>query len=112
MIDLIELGKRIHSDNERNGWHDDWNVAEKLMMVVTECAEAVDEIRHHHESDEVYYNVGSPKPEGFPVEIADAIIRLLDIAEEEKCLDMLPVVILEKLEYNKTRGFRHGGLLH
>jgi NTP pyrophosphatase (non-canonical NTP hydrolase) len=46
------------------------------------------------------------KPEGFPVELADAVIRLFGLAYEAG-ID-LPAAIEEKLAYNATRPFKHG----
>jgi NTP pyrophosphatase (non-canonical NTP hydrolase) len=47
------------------------------------------------------------KPEGFGIELADAIIRIMDLAE---WLDIdLAEMIGIKAEYNKSRPMRHGG---
>lgn len=107
---LNDLAKRIHSDAKSMGWYDKGKTktdVESLMMVVTELAEAVEELRNGHEP--VYTYAESPKPEGWGVEIADAIIRLIDLAEY-KGLD-LESIIDQKLKYNLTRGYRHGGKL-
>lgn len=49
----------------------------------------------------------APKPEGMAVEMADALLRILDwLASEE--LDA-EAIIKAKLEYNTTRSFKHGG---
>ena len=46
------------------------------------------------------------KPEGFPIEIADTIIRIFDLCGY---LDIdLEEAIRLKMEYNKTRSYRHG----
>jgi NTP pyrophosphatase (non-canonical NTP hydrolase) len=47
------------------------------------------------------------KPEGIPSELADIIIRVLDVAYRYG-ID-LEEVLLEKLAFNETRGYRHGG---
>jgi NTP pyrophosphatase (non-canonical NTP hydrolase) len=47
------------------------------------------------------------KPEGIPSELADIVIRVLDIAAR-KGID-IEKAILEKHEYNKTRPYKHGG---
>jgi NTP pyrophosphatase (non-canonical NTP hydrolase) len=52
-------------------------------------------------------SVVSGKPEGIPSELADVMIRILDMAEAFGI--NLQEVMLEKHEYNKTRGYRHGG---
>lgn len=46
------------------------------------------------------------KPEGIPVELIDAMIRILD---EIVCFDLQPSAVLEvKMAFNKTRPFMHG----
>lgn len=47
------------------------------------------------------------KPEGVASELADVIIRVLDYSEQ-KGIDTIRVM-LQKMEFNKTRGYRHGG---
>lgn len=47
------------------------------------------------------------KPEGMAAELADAIIRILDLAA---WLDLdIAQALVWKLEYNKTRSHKHGG---
>ncbi len=107
--DITSMGIEIWSYNEENGWHENWNLPEKLMMVVTELAEAMEELRDH-DSNHVYKNKDNPdKLEGFPVEVADAMIRLWDIAVNEGFGYTLVQLLNAKNEYNKTRGYRHGG---
>ena len=47
------------------------------------------------------------KPEGIPAELADVVIRIMDMCEHYG-ID-LASAILEKHEFNKTRAYRHGG---
>ena len=47
------------------------------------------------------------KPEGVPSELADIVIRALAAADAWG-ID-LQSAIEEKLAYNQTRGYRHGG---
>lgn len=47
------------------------------------------------------------KPEGIPSELADIVIRVMDICGMYG-ID-LEKAILEKMEYNRTRPMRHGG---
>jgi|ERR1700677_1956845 len=122
-MNLNEVAKRCHDDAKKLGWYDEGKVksdVESLMMTVTELAEAVEELRTNKPM--VYYNLrnitgstittdpkhpdANPKPEGFAVELADAVIRLLDLAQY-KGID-LEKVIADKLDYNLTRGYRHG----
>lgn len=50
---------------------------------------------------------GYAKPEGVPSELADIVIRAMDIAEFYG-ID-LGRAILEKMEYNQARPYKHGG---
>ena len=50
---------------------------------------------------------GSYKPEGLAVELADAIIRILDYTASAG-ID-IDAVIMAKHRYNKGRPYRHGG---
>jgi NTP pyrophosphatase (non-canonical NTP hydrolase) len=85
---------------------------EKLMLIVTEASEAMEEIRDGHEFTSVYYEVhGVPttKPLGFPIELADIVIRVFDLARA--CDVDLGAAVRRKMEFNRTRPHRHGGKL-
>lgn len=88
------------------------NLGEKLMLVTSELAEALEEARrpgfHPAQADLVYFSnqAENAKPEGFGIELADAVIRILDL-----CGAMgidLEAAIGRKHEYNKTRPYRNG----
>lgn len=81
-------------------------IAKKLLLAVGEISyEAFEEIRSGKHHTERYYSDGG-KPEGFPAEIADAIIRLLGVAYE---LDIdMQEVMDEKMGYNVGRDYLHG----
>ena len=96
----------------------------KLALIVTEAGEAIEELRNGRLADETYYSGGvgeeelhpsqpidldgsHRKPEGVPSELADIVIRCFDFASEAG-ID-LGAIIVEKLEYNATRGRMHGG---
>jgi len=103
-----------------------------MMLVVGEVGEAHEELRKGHPVNETYYNppqvpyslveeVGYTKalelitadnagklqkPEGVPSEIADIVIRCLDLAARFE-FD-LGAAVEEKILYNETRARMHG----
>lgn len=107
---IRELQDRSWANAENHGFHetsDDVNLYVKCMLVVGEISEAIEELRSGHGPTEVYYNPEKPnKPEGFPVEIADAFIRLADLCGIAG-FDSEDVINL-KHEYNLTRPRKHG----
>lgn len=80
-----------------------------LMLCVTELAEAAEELRDAEFCDDLWRITftAEGKPEGFPVELADTVIRILDTAEELGIRDILEVARL-KSAYNNTRPEMHG----
>lgn len=107
MSEMADLQRMIHANARSKGfWPDDTrNFMETLMLVVSEIAECGEEYRDGRGLNEVYYH-GS-KPEGIPVELADAVIRILDFCEWAG-IDLY-AVIQKKHAYNLTRAYRHGG---
>jgi NTP pyrophosphatase (non-canonical NTP hydrolase) len=99
------LGRRAPKGVDHNA------VLAKLMLVVTELAEAAEEVRDDKWTP--YYMGGelpdpaTAKPEGFITEMADAVIRIFHLAGLLG-LD-LEGAIREKMAYNETRSHRHGG---
>lgn len=95
-------------------------ISQKLMLITTEVGEAMealrdnkyspisldrhyDEIMEHQDFKELFEN---QIKNSFEDEIADSIIRLLDLCgglniDIQKHIDL-------KLQYNKTRGYKHG----
>lgn len=77
----------------------------RLMLIAGEVTEAHEELRAGHEPSEIYYKDG--KPEGVPIELADAVIRIFDFAEE---FDFdLATAIAIKMAFNSDRPAMHGG---
>lgn len=116
MPTITELQQKIHEWANRKGWwedspkktrHKDWTfLASKLALVHSEISEALEELREGN--IRVYYAENSPKPEGLGVELADAIIRILDFAE---AMDIdLEFLVQAKMKYNETREHKHGKL--
>lgn len=92
--------KGFHSSKEINLW-------KYVGNIHAEVSEAWEEIRKpDFEASRIYYRKKDNKPEGFGMELADIVIRVLDTAETLG-LD-LEKFMFEKNEFNKTRPYRHG----
>lgn len=103
---LNALAKEVHQNNKDKGFYDDTvrTPLEYHMLIVTELAEASEAVR---KGQPEHYLDEKGKPEGEAVEIADALIRILDYAGFKNW--DLDFIVKQKLNYNKTRSYRHGG---
>lgn len=113
-IELNKLAESIYKANKEKGfWDSERNIGELLMLVVTELAEALEA---HRKDDFAVTEKGKQEfdksefelkiKNTFEDEIADTFIRLFDLCgglniDIEKFIDL-------KLQYNKTRGHKHG----
>lgn len=102
MIDCHYLAK------EKGFWDTERNVPEMLALVHSEISEALEEYRDGNMERDYGFdeNFVVRKPEGFGVELADAVIRILDLAGGLNI--PLADLIEEKLAYNRTRPQKHG----
>ena len=103
MQSMNELALEINEINKNNGWNltipndftdDMYKIPAILALIHSEVSEALEAFRKGDK-------------ENFNEELADVLIRLLDLTgglgidiEKE---------VRKKLEFNKTRGYRHGG---
>lgn len=133
---LARLMEVAHFISRKKGWWDKWINARgrveigvdallgRIMLVVTELAEASEavrdgqqDLRFEHPDQGVKYALSHDwselrngfKPEGLPAELADAVIRIFDIARGLK-ID-LGYAIVVKMYHNQFRRHRHGGRL-
>lgn len=123
-MNINELAVEIHKNAVEHGW---WEESRKFpeiaALIHSEISEALEEYRNGRPEAYVIVVDGDPaevprietdilkfgerKPEGIAVELADAVIRILDFTASEG-ID-IESLILAKHEYNKTRPYRHGG---
>lgn len=75
---LNDIIKRAHANAIDKGWWEDGDrpIEDIVNLILSETAEALEELRSGHKLDEIYYN--GEKPEGFIVELADVVIRIAD----------------------------------
>lgn len=120
LLTIEALVERAHTNSTMKGFWNEFTKAEiegdettlralineKLLLVVSEITEAMEELRSGHDAKEIYEGEAG-KPEGFGVEIADAFIRMFDLVGGLE----LPIgdIISQKMGYNsESRGHMHG----
>ena len=131
-MNINELAKEVHENAVAHGW---WEkpptLPEALCLIHAELSEALEEYREGHpliygtcalaaedcKFSGVCDRVGRPgegegidgpcKPEGIAVELADVILRTLDLMA---ALGVdVDAVVMAKHKYNLGREYRHGG---
>jgi NTP pyrophosphatase (non-canonical NTP hydrolase) len=115
------IGVFIHKTLERCSLANGVQIPEKLMLIVSEATEALEVYRqsnldplqcyqiHEHTGEYLPYDDADPtvKPEGVGSELADIVIRVMDLSRRTK-IDIV-AEIRRKMRYNATRPHRHGG---
>lgn len=103
---LHSIAEEVHKIAVDHGWWEgERNTGELLALIHSEVSEALEDWREGHMS--LYHEEILRKPCGFPSELADIIIRVLDLCAQLG-ID-IDAVVREKIEYNRTRPYRHGG---
>lgn len=118
MSELNELRDKIHATAVDKGWWDQpREFGTVIALIHSELSEALEEYRKGYEPDHIYCmhsDITAPhlegtncKPEGVPIELVDAIIRILDYCGRAG-IDV-DAAMEYKLTYNLSRAYRHGG---
>lgn len=96
MLNINSMVEKCHKNaTEKGFWAVSDNVGEKLMLIVTEVAEAMEEVRKKDFNHQA-----------FAEELADIVIRTADLAG--KMGVDLESIIIAKMEKNANRPYLHG----
>lgn len=103
-IQILEyLAIDIHNTAKSKGWWDkERNDGEAIALMHSELSEALEGLRAGNPADDKLPWFNSAE-----VELADCIIRILDLGCARGW--RIPDALLDKMEYNEGREYKHGG---
>jgi len=110
-MDINTTAQAAYDNTIAHGFRDNTDpndlrqTATELMLITSELAEALECIRDSNNMALVTFG-NDGKPEGFPIELADAVIRIMDSAVARK-IDLALAISL-KMSYNANRPYKHG----
>lgn len=105
-ISTNELVYIVHKNAVEHGWWEEKRTLPELLCLVhSEVSEVLEEFRNNKGITESYTNEKG-KPKGIPSELADIVIRVMDICGNYG-ID-LEKEILNKHNFNIRRPYKHG----
>lgn len=105
---LVTVGRECWDISEAHGWHTSpRSTLERAMLTVTELAELSESARHgalNDPSDHI------PEHTQAAEEWADVLVRVFDHCVEDGVThEQLAAAFFAKVEFNRSRPYRHGG---
>jgi len=111
-MNVSELQKETYQVAKSRGWYQEaasrdeiWKHLGNIHTEISEAWELARQPDFNPQAIWVHEKKGSP--EGLPIELADVILRVLATAEHYG-IDMESALV-EKIHFNKTRPWKHGG---
>jgi NTP pyrophosphatase (non-canonical NTP hydrolase) len=98
-----EVAGEVHQTAVDKGWWEtERNDGEIIALMHSELSEALEAIRHGNPPDDKI-----PEFSGAEAELADVIIRIMDMGPGRGW--RIAEAVVAKIDYNRGRSYKHGG---